>query len=138
MDNKYIEANKWFVDEVKTLYRLDTIKTDTQLANETGYSKESISNMLSGRIPVSEKFKRKFYETYPSLTAGEIVQELAEKYGTSVVPAGHESSIRTEKYILLLEEEIETQKKVILLQEQMLQLLQEKIQALQNQGNIPS
>lgn len=70
----------WLVLAVRKLKAEGRIVRDKEVADETGYSKESISNMLSGRSAVSEKFKRKFEEVYGKRN---IVSEDRAPYGSA-------------------------------------------------------
>lgn len=53
-----------FIKDVEKLKALRIIKKDTEIVEKTGYSKGVVSNYLSGNIPASENFKKKFYEVY--------------------------------------------------------------------------
>jgi transcriptional regulator with XRE-family HTH domain len=54
----------WLTIAVRKLKAEGVITRDKQVADMTGYSKEAVSNMLSGRTAISQKFKTKFYETF--------------------------------------------------------------------------
>lgn len=94
---------QWLEDAIKDLKARGFIKRDKDIADKTGYSPESISNMLAGRVAVSEKFKRKFRETFGEDKSNDTPLESAQ-----------------DKYIKSLEE-------TVALQKEMIQILKEKL-----------
>lgn len=54
----------WLTEAVRVLKGKGVIKRDKDIADETGYSKVSISGMLSGNVNISDKFRTKFNSVY--------------------------------------------------------------------------
>jgi len=96
---------QWLEDAIKSLKARGIIKRDKEVADKTGYSDASISNMLAGRVAVSEKFKRKFYEVFGEDKSSDTPLESAQ-----------------DKYIASLEETVRLQK-------EMIEILKEKLAA---------
>lgn len=116
MDNAKHTNGNWLADAAQILKGKGIIKRDKDIADMTGYSKESVSNMLSGRTAISNKFKTKFEEIF----------------GKEVIPESDNESLSVKdlqaKYILRLERTVE-------LLEDVNKLLREDNERLRKKGD---
>lgn len=100
----------WLALAVKKLKAQGVIEQDKDVADRTGYSAGSVSNMLSGRSEISHKFKVKFEKVFGTFE---------EIMGTAPEDTGSPHTLNlSRKYIQALEAQIEVQKKYITLLEQ--------------------
>lgn len=106
MDNEDSHNENWLKGAVDKLRSQGVIKRDKEIAERTGYSPESVSNMISGKVNVSDKFKRKFQESFK--------EELSKLVKHTEYSAElSETSELKDKLIMRLEEVIHLQQKEI-------------------------
>src|SRR5690242_8652352 len=79
-----VANENWFAKSVRYLKGTGIISTDKEVADRTGYSPESISNMISGRVPVSEKFNLKFNAEFGKHLKESFTSEPLVPYGKKI------------------------------------------------------
>lgn len=83
------------------------IKRDIEIAERTGYSKGVVSNYLNGKIEVSEKFKKKFFEVYKEELKQNNVSETNTEYqNLETIKRNYENEISLLKQIIKGKDEI--------------------------------
>lgn len=83
------------------------IKRDVEIAERTGYSKGVVSNYLNGKIEVSEKFKKKFFEVYKEELKQNNVSETKTEYQNfETIKSVYENEIALLKQIIKRQDEI--------------------------------
>lgn len=73
----------WLVIAIRKLKAEGIIIRDKEVADMTGYSKEAISNMLSGNTAISKKFETKFREVFKKEIKQNLVSEPSMKYSNA-------------------------------------------------------
>lgn len=112
------DANEnWLAEAIRYLKGASVISSDKQIAEATGYSPQSISNMASGKVNISFKFKTKFEYVFGQYLVHRGVAEPAVSYGN---------------------ERISELKYTIEVQKDLISELKEKVSVLSQQKKIPA
>lgn len=83
VDKRESVNENWLGKAARYLKGHGVIETNKDIADGTGYSPESISNMISGRVPISDKFKEKFTKEFDRFLKQSFAEEPVVLYGKS-------------------------------------------------------
>jgi len=109
--------DNWLQESIRILKGKGVITRDKDVADKTGYSKVSISGMLSGTVNISTKFRTKFNEVF-----GEYLLNAVDEPEVKYVSEGE----HYKELYMLSKQHIDALNRKAQLQEEIIELLENK------------